>query len=141
MSAAVEERFWAKVDKSGDCWVWTAAVVGSRNPKYKRIGGYGAFGVGGKVRRAHRVSWELANGPIPDGALVCHSCDNRSCVRPSHLFIGDQSDNVHDMDAKGRRVNPGSLMTHCMRGHEFTEDNTYINSRGHRNCRTCMGRR
>ncbi len=87
------ERFWRKVDKSGDCWLWT----GSKNSK-----GYGNIGVDGKTRRAHRIAWELENGPIPDGVEVCHSCDNPSCVRVSHLFLGAPSENTADMWNKGR---------------------------------------
>ncbi len=96
-----EERFWAKVDKRGpdECWPWTAAVDGS---------GYGRFWFAGKSRRASRFSFELANGPVPRGTgyhgnCVCHRCDVRSCVNPSHLFLGATGDNTRDMIAKGRQ--------------------------------------
>jgi hypothetical protein len=94
------ERFWAKVDKSGECWVWT----GSRTPK-----GYGSAFDGKRLRRAHRLIWEWENGPIPDGMVVCHRCDNPPCVRPSHLFLGTAADNTADMLAKGRHVAPTGL--------------------------------
>jgi hypothetical protein len=104
------ERFWQKVKKTDSCWLWTAASDRK---------GYGKFSVGGShtaegTRRnsmvaAHRFSFELANGAIPNhdsfhGYCVLHRCDNPACVRPDHLFLGTNSDNVHDMDAKGRRV-------------------------------------
>jgi len=130
MSATLEERFWSKVDTTGECWEWTAAKSG---------GGYGYIGVGkSKVARAHRLSYEWANGEIPQGMYVCHSCDNRKCVNPSHLFLGTPTDNMKDMDEKGRRVFPSSLKTHCRHGHEYSLDNTYLNSRGHRCCRICL---
>lgn len=89
-----EQRFWAKVDKSGDCWVWTACLTSV---------GYGKFGVSrGRIVVAHRYAYELAYGPIPGGRLVCHRCDNRLCVRPDHLFLGSHKDNTHDAIAKGR---------------------------------------
>ena len=72
-----EERFWEKVEKTETCWLWTAA---------KYPGGYGVFGIHPKVMKAaHRFSWELANGPIPEGLWVLHKCDVRHCVRPDHL--------------------------------------------------------
>src|ERR1700756_2891954 len=99
----VEDRFWAKVAKGPGCWEWQ----GKRHYK-----GYGHFTVRGQGRRrtlkAHRVSWELANGPIPEGLHVLHSCDNPPCVNPDHLFLGTDMDNVHDRDAKGRRNVAGS---------------------------------
>ena len=89
----IQERFWQKVDKSADCWEWSA----SRN----RFG-YGKFGVGNKIKKAHRVAYELEIGSIPKGMCVLHKCDNRACVNPDHLWIGTQGDNIRDMWAKGR---------------------------------------
>lgn len=88
----VGDRFWPHVAKSAGCWEWT----GSRHRN-----GYGQFYYRGPAM-AHRVSWELANGPVPDGMLVCHRCDNPPCVRPDHLFLGTQADNLVDMVSKGR---------------------------------------
>lgn len=89
----VENRFWSKVDKSGDCWEWKAA---------KLPFGYGLFGYKGKSVKAHRFSWELSNGEIHYDLLVCHKCDNPSCVNPNHLFLGTHKDNFNDMVEKGR---------------------------------------
>jgi hypothetical protein len=87
-------RFWAKVDKSGECWVWTAAV-------YPR--GYGAFRASTAQNvRAHRWSYEEAHGPIPEGFVVRHACDNPACVRPDHLSLGDAAENQRDMTVRGR---------------------------------------
>lgn len=93
----VGERFWKFVEPipEGDgCWIWT----GSQTPK-----GYGYFWfTGGKWRSAHRASWEIHNGPIPDGLHVLHRCDNPPCVNPAHLFLGTGLDNSRDCYRKGR---------------------------------------
>lgn len=90
----VEERFWEKVDKSGDCWPWT----GSHDPR-----GYGHFQpVDGKSVGAHRFAYILTFGPIPPGLFVCHHCDNPICVNPVHLFLGSPKDNTQDSLRKGR---------------------------------------
>lgn len=90
-----EFRFWFRVDKTGDCWTWTGGT--SRN-------GYGAFWTKEKrLVRASRFSYALHYGPIPDGMVVCHRCDNPPCVRPDHLFLGTQGDNMRDMWQKGRQ--------------------------------------
>ncbi len=86
-------RFWRAVAVAGGCWEWH----GHRNRQ-----GYGRMKRDGRRVAAHRVSWEVHFGPIPDGMLVCHRCDNPPCVRPDHLFLGTVSDNNHDMIAKGR---------------------------------------
>ncbi len=91
------DRFWSKVNKSDECWVWTRA----RNPK-----GYGWFGFRQRLQLAHRVSWMLAFGDIPEGLDVLHSCDNPPCVRPEHLFLGTHGDNNADRHAKGRSAGP-----------------------------------
>jgi HNH endonuclease len=99
---SIPERFWPKVDKSGGsdaCWPWIAY----RNPK----SGYGQMTNGrGVLLLAHRVAWELTNGEIPDGKFVCHSCDNRPCCNPSHLWIGTNRDNILDAIKKGRTIKP-----------------------------------
>ena len=88
------DRFWRKVDKSGDCWEWTAAKCST---------GYGWIGIGNrKTQAAHRVVWELTYGPIPDGLCICHKCDNPGCVNPDHLFLGTYGDNMKDMWDKSR---------------------------------------
>ncbi len=89
------ERFWSKVDKSGDCWLWRGSV----NPQ-----GYGTFSFGGKSRGAHRVSYLLSKGEIGDGLCVCHTCDNPPCVNPDHLWLGTQADNMRDMGSKNFRI-------------------------------------
>jgi hypothetical protein len=87
------DRFWARVAQSDACWIWT----GARLPN-----GYGRVTQQGKQVYTHRLAWELTHGPIPDGLVVCHSCDNPPCCNPAHLWLGTPADNVHDRDAKGR---------------------------------------
>lgn len=90
-----EERFWRFVDKRGDdeCWNWIA---------HKDVRGYGIFNHP-STTKAHRVSWIYANGEIPNGLLVCHKCDNPSCVNPNHMFLGTYKDNNVDKVQKGRQ--------------------------------------
>lgn len=87
------ERFWSKVDKSGECWLWIASRLS---------GGYGQFQMGGRPHAAHRAAWILANGPIPPGLHVLHSCDNPPCVRLDHLRLGTVADNMRDKALRGR---------------------------------------
>ena len=105
-----EERavpFCDRVDNSAGqdaCWPWTGAINKS---------GYGSYGVGGVIRTASRVAYELANGPIPTGKgyhgiVVMHSCDNRKCCNPRHLSLGSQSDNNQDRDKKRRLFDPAT---------------------------------
>lgn len=92
-----EERFWHHVSKSDGCWEWTA---------HRLRRGYGQISITHRDKTsAHRFSWELHFGKIPEGLFVCHKCDNPPCVRPDHLFLGTHQDNVRDRDLKGRARN------------------------------------
>lgn len=97
-------RFWSKVDKTPglgpnrDCWEWVGG--GNLNTTNKK---YFQFSIKNKLILVYRVSWLLANNQEPpENLMVCHHCDNRKCVRPNHLFLGTQKDNIHDMIKKGR---------------------------------------
>lgn len=89
-------RFWAKVDTAGECWPWTGA---------RTEHGYGLLGLVGFTRKAHRISYFIHTGDLPEGMHVLHNCpggDNPACVNPAHLWLGTQADNLRDMSKKGR---------------------------------------
>jgi len=89
-----EQKFWAKVNKTDTCWLWTACT------NY----GYGIFRVDKKKLKAHRYSWSLINGTIPKNNIIMHKCDVTQCVNPEHLKLGSQKENITDMVQKGRNA-------------------------------------
>lgn len=122
---------------STGCFEWVEGRVAD---------GYGKVFDGTRSVRAHRFVYEWVNGPLPPGRVVCHRCDNPPCIRPSHLFDGTQKDNLDDAVRKGRMPIPplgqrNRGKTHCVNGHEFTEENTGRRHDGKRYCRACVAAR
>lgn len=110
---------------AGGCWLWG----GFTEPK-----GYGRFQVGGAARLAHRISYELHVGPIPDGLVLDHLCRVRNCVNPEHLEPVTSRENT----LRGETPAAANVTkTHCLRGHEFTAENTRATLKGGRSCRAC----
>ena len=126
----LRERFERKVspEPTSGCHLWTAAVAGK---------GYGVINHGGVMRYAHRLAWEFAYGPIPEGLCALHRCDVPACVNVAHLFLGTVADNNRDMAAKGRAVGHNAAKTQCPKGHPYVGSNLYICEDGRRVCVTC----
>jgi len=128
-----EARFWAKViNHIAGCWEWRGATT---------TFGYGKLVVNGSYIDAHRFSWALHHGPIPPGVQVLHHCDNPSCARPDHLWLGTARDNIRDCQRKERNI---YLLqrTQCPHGHAYAAENVYIRTHAsgqkQQCCRACM---
>lgn len=129
--------FWQRIAKAGsdECWLWMGSTKGRAPMKY------GSCWFDGRNELAHRISWLLANGGIPDvpdadsrGACILHSCDTPLCCNPAHLFVGSHQKNMADKKAKGRDVGNKPF---CKRGHPRTPENLYTSKQGLRACRIC----
>jgi len=126
----LEQRFWAKVNKTASCWLWTGFV---------EPGGYGRFGHGGdkQSQLAHRRAYEFSYGPIAAGFTLDHLCRVRHCVNPGHLEPVSMRENTKRGE---NHVAKYMIQQHCKNGHEYSEENTYYRHRDgftSRVCRKC----
>ena len=121
------EQFYRKVQKTPTCWLWIKGL---------HEAGYGVVWIDGKNRRAHRVSYEMAKGPIPPGTQLDHLCRVRRCVNPDHLEAVTQRENI--LRGAGLAAQ-NSVKTHCPQGHPLSGPNLYLFD-GRRYCRTCHKR-
>lgn len=124
-----EDRFWAKVEKTKTCWLWTGAIG---------KGGYGNFYADRRYVRAHRFAYELLVGPIPEGLDIDHvrarGCRHRHCVNPAHLEPVTRQENLLRGATSAAK---NAAKTHCPRGHEYTKENTRMRKRAGRECKAC----
>lgn len=128
-----ERRFWSRVDKSGDCWIWKANDKTSRYGRFETRGQHGRRKVA-----AHRIAWELLRGLVPDGMELDHLCRNTRCVNPDHLEPVTHRVNV----LRGEGICARRLRrTHCPHGHELTPENIRPSRAGGRLCLACYVRR
>jgi hypothetical protein len=123
----LENRFFKKVNKTNECWLWTA---------YKNNNGYGVIRENGVNVLAHRLSLTLSGVDLPDDKNALHKCDVPACVNPEHLYVGTQKENIRDLVNRGRHCNQNTRKTHCIHGHEFTDANIIRTKKG-RHCREC----
>lgn len=136
----LENRFWRRVEKSDGCWNWTGA---------KSMDGYGVISKDGRPQWAHRVLWEMHfKTPISPGHVIMHLCNNKSCVNPDHLKEGTYAENNAAAYRDGLMPSKKGILadthfnaskTHCPRGHEYTEENTFrsVARPNNRICRKC----
>lgn len=122
-----DERFWAMVDKTETCWLWTGT-------KYGRNRNYGQVMRGTRKIGAHRYAYELEIGPIPEGMVIDHLCGNPPCVNPAHLEAVTNRENLLRGDTQAAR---NAVKTHCPHGHEYTPENTGVNGPNKRRCKAC----
>lgn len=124
----VVDKFWARVQKTDTCWEWIG---------YRADTGYGRFLCDPSRRPfvlAHRFSYELANGPVPEGLHVHHECRNRACVNPAHLRAVNRKDHVR---LDGGFMAAKAMQTSCVNGHPYDAENTKYSPNGTRYCREC----
>jgi hypothetical protein len=127
----LKKYFFERVTKTNSCWEWNRSTAN----------GYGQFFEPGKKpaikQIAHRFSYKIHFGEIPEGLFVCHKCDNRKCVNPNHLFIGTALDNNRDTWKKGRGKTPFKIRKRCSVGHKYQTTTTRKDGRVYNTCLKC----
>jgi hypothetical protein len=123
---SAQRRLFSKIEKSDTCWLWTGG---------RTVSGYGRLKVAGTNRRAHRLTYELLVGPVPEGLVLDHLCRNTLCVRPDHLDPVTHRENILRGEGKAA-VN--AVKAICSRGHLYTPENTYWRPKGGRSCKCCV---